>query len=215
MTAEAAILASDASDAARVSPQVSGCIGPCFSAGMKSGAVAETELGVGGTVAWRLNGVNPGSTLGIFFEVANQHNAPVPQGGRGYVQFVTQYQHPSGQRRIRVTTLSRNWVDSAQAANPATLAFGFDQEAAVVLMARLAMFRAENNDGPDVLRWLDRQLIRLCQKFGDYHKDDPNSFRFPEQFTMYPQFMFHLRRSQFLQVRRQTVDRAFLSRLRG
>lgn len=36
-----------------------------------------------------------------------------------------------------------------------------DQEAAAVLMARLGVFRAESEEGPDVLRWLDRQLIRL------------------------------------------------------
>ena len=36
-----------------------------------------------------------------------------------------------------------------------------DQEAAAVLMARIAVFRAETDDGPDVLRWLDRMLIRL------------------------------------------------------
>ena len=28
-------------------------------------------------------------------------------------------------------------------------------------MARIAVFRAETDDGPDVLRWLDRMLIRL------------------------------------------------------
>jgi len=53
--------------------------------------------------------------------------------------------------------------------------------------------------GPDVLRWLDRTLIRLCQRFGQYAKDSAESFRFPETFSMYPQFMFHLRRSQQLQ----------------
>ena len=34
-----------------------------------------------------------------------------------------------------------------------------------------------------------RMLIRLCQKFGEYNKDDPNSFRLPDNFTLYPQFM--------------------------
>lgn len=28
-------------------------------------------------------------------------------------------------------------------------------------MARIAVFKAEYDDGPDVLRWLDRMLIRL------------------------------------------------------
>lgn len=31
-------------------------------------------------------------------------------------------------------------------------------------MARIAAFRAEGDDGPDVLRWLDRMLIRLVFK---------------------------------------------------
>jgi hypothetical protein len=38
---------------------------------------------------------------------------------------------------------------------------GFDQEAAAVLQARMAMYRADNDDAQDVLRWLDRMLIRL------------------------------------------------------
>jgi len=45
-----------------------------------------------------------------------------------------------------------------------------------------------------------------CQKFGDFNKDDPSSFRFSDQFSMYPQFMFHLRRSQFLQVFNNSPD---------
>ena len=76
-----------------------------------------------------------------------------------------------------------------------------------MLMARMAVWRAETqDDGPDVLRWVDRMLIRLCQKFGEYGKDDPNSFRLPDNFTLYPQFMFHLRRSQFLQVFNNSPD---------
>jgi protein transport protein SEC23 len=41
------------------------------------------------------------------------------------------------------------------------IAASFDQEAAAVLMARIAVYKAEIDDGPDVLRWLDRMLIRL------------------------------------------------------
>ena len=39
----------------------------------------------------------------------------------------------------------------------------FDQEAATVLMARIAVFKSEYDDGPDVLRWLDRMLIRVVR----------------------------------------------------
>ena len=43
-----------------------------------------------------------------------------------------------------------------------------------------------------------RALIRLCGKFATYLKDDPSSFRLAPEFTIFPQFMFHLRRSKFL-----------------
>ena len=51
----------------------------------------------------------------------------------------------------------------------------------------------------DVLRWIDRSLIRLCAKFADTPPDDASSFRLSPEFTIFPQFMFHLRRSQFMQ----------------
>ncbi|RXM30462.1 Protein transport protein Sec23B [Acipenser ruthenus] len=168
------------------------------------GELEVKEMGLGGTSQWKICGINPFTTLGIYFEVVNQHNAPVPQGGRGAIQFITQYQHSSTQKRIRVTTIARNWADAQSQIQHIEAAF--DQEAAAVLMARLGVFRAESEEGPDVLRWLDRQLIRLCQKFGQFHKEDPNSFRLSESFSLYPQFMFHLRRSPFLQVFNNSPD---------
>uniref|UniRef100_A0A8C9SV31 Protein transport protein SEC23 n=1 Tax=Scleropages formosus TaxID=113540 RepID=A0A8C9SV31_SCLFO len=184
--------------------KVSGAIGPCVSLNSKGPCVSENEMGVGGTSQWKVCSLNPSTTLAMYFEVVNQHNAPVPQGGRGAIQFVTQYQHSSTQRRIRVTTIARNWADVQSQMQH--IESSFDQEASAVLMARLAVFRAESEEGPDVLRWLDRQLIRLCQKFGQFNKDDPASFRLSESLSLYPQFMFHLRRSPFLQVFNNSPD---------
>uniref|UniRef100_A0AAX7UCX5 Protein transport protein SEC23 n=1 Tax=Astatotilapia calliptera TaxID=8154 RepID=A0AAX7UCX5_ASTCA len=158
--------------------KVSGAIGPCVSLNAKGPCVSENEIGTGGTCQWKVCGLDPSTTLALYFEVVNQHNAPIPQGGRGAIQFVTQYQHSSGQRRIRVTTTARNWADAQTQIQ--SIAASFDQEAAAILMARLAVYRAETEEGPDVLRWLDRQLIRL--------------------------FMFHLRRSPFLQVFNNSPD---------
>ncbi|XP_045430260.1 protein transport protein Sec23B isoform X2 [Pipistrellus kuhlii] len=184
--------------------KIAGAIGPCVSLNVKGPCVSENELGVGGTSQWKICALDATSTLGIYFEVVNQHNAPIPQGGRGAIQFVTQYQHSSTQRRIRVTTIARNWADAQSQFKHIEAAF--DQEAAAVLMARLGVFRAESEEGPDILRWLDRQLIRLCQKFGQYNKEDPTSFRLSDSFSLYPQFMFHLRRSPFLQVFNNSPD---------
>ncbi|KAH8856011.1 Protein transport protein Sec23A [Schistosoma japonicum] len=186
--------------------KVSGCIGPCFSANVKMPNTGEQEVGIGRTSVWRLNGFTPSTTLAIYFEVANSSGVQIPPGsnGRGYVQFVTQYQRANGQRKLRVTTICRNWIDSTT--QLPHMICGFDQEAATVLIARMAMFKAETTDSVDVLRWLDRQLIKLCHKFGDYRKDDPSSFRLPSEFSFYPQFMFHMRRSQFLQVFNNSPD---------
>lgn len=67
-------------------------------------------------------------------------------------------------------------------------------------MAKLAAHKAEYEESFDVLRWVDRTLIKLASKFGSYEKDTPASFRLPDSFSLYPQFMFFLRRSPFLQV---------------
>uniref|UniRef100_A0A674EL88 Protein transport protein SEC23 n=1 Tax=Salmo trutta TaxID=8032 RepID=A0A674EL88_SALTR len=184
--------------------KVSGAIGPCVSLNAKGPCISENEVGVGGTNQWKICSLSPSTTLALYFEVVNQHNAPIPQGGRGAVQFVTQYQHSNTQRRIRVTTVARNWADAQSQIQH--IESSFDQEASAVIMARLGVFRAESEEGPDVLRWLDRQLIRLCQKFGQFNKDDPTSFKLSESLSLYPQFMFHLRRSPFLQVFNNSPD---------
>lgn len=141
--------------------KISGAIGACVSANKKDGGcVSEVEMGIGGTSAWKMCTLTPNTSLAVFFEVVNQHGAPIPQGGRGCIQFITTYQHSSGQKRVRVTTLARNWADPATALPH--ISASFDQECAAVLMARMAVWRAETqDDGPDVLRWVDRMLIRL------------------------------------------------------
>jgi protein transport protein SEC23 len=182
--------------------KVSGLIGHAISGGKKSACVGETEIGIGQTSAWNINSITPRTSAAVYFEVVTPAGQPLQPGSRGLIQFVTHYQHSSGEMRLRVSTIARNF---AEAGSP-NIATSFDQEAAAVLMARIAVFKAEIDDSPDVLRWLDRMLIRLCQKFADYRKEDPTSFSLSDNFSIYPQFMFHLRRSQFLQVFNNSPD---------
>lgn len=65
-------------------------------------------------------------------------------------------------------------------------------------MARIGIQKAEQEESIEILKWLDRTLIRLVAKFASYKKDDPSSFRLPQEFQFYPQFMYHLRRSHFI-----------------
>ncbi|KAK3071829.1 GTPase-activating protein S23 [Teratosphaeriaceae sp. CCFEE 6253] len=187
--------------------KVTGLIGHAVSLNKKSASVGETECGIGNTCSWKMCSIDPAASYGIYFEIAAQ-NAPAATGlqqgpQKGLIQFLTYYQHSAGQYHLRVTTVGRNIC--APSGDPA-LAQSFDQEAAAVLMSRIAVYKAEVDDGPDVLRWVDRMLIRLCSRFAEYRKDDPSSFRLEKNFTLYPQFMFHLRRSQFLQVFNNSPD---------
>lgn len=181
--------------------KISGVIGHVISANKKGPCVGETEIGIGQTSAWKVCSLTDKTSLAVYFEVVTPAGQP-PSNSRGLVQFVTHYQHPSGVYRLRVTTVARNFAEGGAP----TIAAQFDQEAAAVLMSRIAVFKAEIDDSPDVLRWLDRMLIRLCQKFADYRKEDQTSFRLAANFSIYPQFMFHLRRSQFLQVFNNSPD---------
>ncbi|KAJ1460107.1 hypothetical protein M885DRAFT_509837 [Pelagophyceae sp. CCMP2097] len=191
--------------------KIAGAIGACQSLRKKSAYVADTEIGQGGTNAWSLGGVDPSSTLAIYFEVTNSASAPMAPHKRRYVQFVTQYQHASGRYRLRATTLCGAW--HTDPTDGAALARSFDQEAAAVLMARIACHRTETEEVADILRWLDRSLIRVCAKFASYRKDEPGSFALPDEFAIYPQFMFNLRRSQFLQLFNSSPDEAAYYRM--
>jgi len=97
--------------------------------------------------------------------------------------------------------------------NLAELVQGFDQEAAAVLMARLAYYKMETEEDFDATRWLDRSLIRLSARFGDYRKDDPESFQLRPQLAYLPQFLFNFRRSQFIQVFGNSPDETAYSRM--
>nr|GEV00452.1 protein transport protein SEC23-like [Tanacetum cinerariifolium] len=97
-----------------------------------------------------------------------------------------------GQSILRVTTVTRRWVETADVSEE--LMQGFDQETAAVVMARLTSYKMETEEAFDATRWIDRNLIRLCSKFGDYRKDDPSSFSLNPSFSLFPRFMFNLRR---------------------
>eukprot|EP01059_Diplonema_ambulator_P036019 TRINITY_DN8785_c0_g1_i1.p1 TRINITY_DN8785_c0_g1~~TRINITY_DN8785_c0_g1_i1.p1 ORF type:complete len:779 (+),score=229.87 TRINITY_DN8785_c0_g1_i1:61-2337(+) len=191
------------------SPQwkVAGACGPVTSAKKKSLSVSQdSEMGVGGTCEWIMPSVDDKTHLAFYFEVANTQKT----GGFRFVQFTTRYQHCSGSTRLRVTTLCHP-ISTATRADDFVQCF--DQETAAVLMARLASFKAEDGHLFDVLRWLDGHLIKLVAKFAKYERDNPSSLTLAPQLSLFPQFIFHLRRSQFLQVFNSSPDETCFFRL--
>merc|ERR1712032_647320 len=179
-----------------------GVVGGVSSMDKKSPSVAETEIGDGGTCQWTVGSLDRSTSLAFYFDVSNSQSDSLPHGRCGFLQFQTSFLHPSGRKRLRVTTLTHRYTDHRLA----DIATGFDQEAAAVLMARYAVSKTNNDDPSEVLRWVDRMLIKLVSRFADYQKDQTSSFQLGQEFHLFPQFMYHLRRSNFLQTFNASPD---------
>lgn len=187
--------------------KICGALGPCLSMREKNLSVSDKEIGEGGTYKWKLGTLTNKTSIAFFFELGDEQK--VQPGSAFFLQFITQYRYGNMGIRKRVTTAARRWV----ANNSPEIAAGFDQEAAAAVMARLSIEKAETSFAPDVIRWLDKKLIRFASKFGDYVQEDPSSFRLASNFSMYPQFMYYLRRSQFIDVFNSTLDETAFFRL--
>ncbi|KAG9452545.1 hypothetical protein H6P81_005449 [Aristolochia fimbriata] len=178
--------------------KICGALGPCVSLRKKNSLVSDKEIGQGGTHSWKLGTLTSKTCIAFFFQVNNEQKDP----SAFLIQFITRYRHGNGSMRLRVTTVARRWV----VVRSPEIAAGFDQEAAAAVMARLAADRAEKCFPRDVIRWLDDNLIQFAAKFGDYVSEDPSSFRLASNFSLYPQFMYYLRRSQFVDLFNSSPD---------
>ena len=197
--------------------KISGLIGAALGMDKDSPLVSDIEIGEGKTVRWKAGTANKYSTFALYFDIVMQHT-PTPQGNQSfYVQFVTEYTHGLGHKAMRVATVTRQWAAPGSPEIP----LGFDQEAAAVLMARMATSRVEEGqDIIDTIRWLDRMLVTLSAKYGSCNASDTqggagdnHNFHLPDQFKLYPELMYHLRRSQVLQVFNNSPDETVFFRL--
>jgi len=66
------------------------------------------------------------------------------------------------------------------------IAKGFDQQAATVITARQAVNNLIGQEPMDVIRWVDRMLIKLINRFADYKKDLQSSFKLSNEFSLFP-----------------------------
>jgi len=188
--------------------RAAGCIGPCTALPDKGkDAVSDNPIGIGGN-SWRLCAFDPQSTYAVFFdfgqtkETKGQSPSHGGQDRRLVTQFQTSYQHASGHRILRVTTIAHTWTSSTI---PQSLVPGIDQECAAALMARLAVFKNEKQD-TDPLTFLDQHLIKFMKRFGQFRKGDPSSFVSPPELSLYSQFMYYFRRGPLVQVFNNSPD---------
>lgn len=170
-------------------------------------SVSSLCIGEGNTNAWKLCSVNPQSTYAIYFDKLDSDLI-----GYAFIQFTFHYQHPSGEMRLRVTTLPLAIIADSDNHN---LEIGFDQEAALVAIACNAIDKLQSNvfsskkttyDHSDVVKHLDKQLVDFCARFAVFKKGELSSFRLSSSYALLPQFMYHLRRSPFIRVFNNSPD---------
>ena len=155
-------------------PQVMVCggIGPMSALAVKSKSISENEVGMGQTTSWRVCSLGADTSIAVYYEIVNQHSNPIPAGTPFYLQFCVRYKRSNGEIRLRVMTVARRWAERGGAVD---IVAGFDQEATALLMARVSTFRVEHEETFDLLRCIDRTLIRVGSKFGEYAKDAPRT----------------------------------------
>lgn len=193
--------------------QIQGLIGHATSLPLRkdntfiNSSVSPQSIGQGNTNAWKLCGVDPQSTYAIYFDKLDS-----PQPGFAFIQFSFHYQHPCGEKRVRVTTLPLAVIADSDNQN---LELGFDQNAAFIAIARSSIDKLRAHifnstkttyDHTDVVKHLDKVLADYCARFGVYQKKQLDSFRLSTSYSMLPQFMYHLRRSPFIRVFNNSPD---------
>ena len=138
----------------------------CGASAQKGGAnVSSTQIGTGRSNSFRIAALDHSSTMCFFFEITAESKsadkAKTSSGEVFNIQFSTKYLHWDGSWRRRITTVSRRWVSGA---SQHEILMGFDQESAAVMMARYCTWKMETEEDFDATRFIDRSLIRLCQR---------------------------------------------------
>ena len=111
------------------------------------------------------------------------------------VQAITTYKYSDNILRTKVTTVSYDYLRQPQYRQ---MIRNFDENAAAVMLGRMAGRKAEIEDIAQVKKWLDRILLKFCVKFANFHRNNRNSFRLHQQMRHFPQFMYHLRRNSLV-----------------
>lgn len=106
----------------------------------------------------------------------------------------------------RVITTQRKWSSAVH-----EIAAGFDQEAAIVYLAKYCVHKSLMEEQKNIRQWLDTCLCKWASYFSNYVKGDMNSFSLPETMKSFPQYIYHLRRSSFINRFGSSLDEVFFA----
>lgn len=154
-------------------------------------------IGEGKSNVWNLGGLDSNTTATFVLDI-DPNNTPNMNYRFATIQFFTTYIASDKTTRLRVTTIKKKHSANLFE-NKYEVAQGFDQEAAAVLLAKIGIDMGYKEEKIEVLRWIDKTLINLANRFAEYTKDVPSSFKLTKEFAYFPQFVFYLRRSYVVQ----------------
>lgn len=220
---------------------ISGVIGPCSAVPLaKAGPTATPAInaansrvsplviGLGGTTTWSTSCADESLTLTFVFDTETSDSADTqqqqqpgsPSGpatvvstSQRFFQFQASYVTATGQRRIRVSTVVQ---PVAPLKDPTYFVFHrtFDQACAAAVTSRMAVWLMEQQDNrwESTKRWLDKLLVQFVRRFGTYTIGQPDSLRLAPCLSLFPSFVFNLRRSEFFMVQNISPDETTFKR---
>ncbi|KAF7702859.1 Protein transport protein SEC23 [Cucumispora dikerogammari] len=131
--------------------------------------------------------------------------------GSAIIQFITEYYDSCRRKITRITTVSRslgnnkgNDVDGVLGKDEYIM--GLDAEALTISIARKIIQGNLIEEDNDVVRRIDRILIKSTRSVARYHNMDPSSITFPESMELFSKFIYFLRRSSLILAQSHSPD---------
>lgn len=93
----------------------------------------------------------------------------------------------------RITTVQKEWSSIVP-----KISEGFDQDAAIISLARLCVHKSLMEEQTNVRQWLDTNLCKWASYFANYVKNDVYSFALGDTMKNFPKYIYYLRRSNFI-----------------
>lgn len=76
-------------------------------------------------------------------------------------------------------------------------------------LSRFCVHKALMEEQKNIRQWLDTGLCKWASYFAQYVRNDITSFSLPESMRTFPQFIYHLRRSNFINRFGSSLDESF------
>lgn len=200
-----------------------GALGPCnvdveANKRLPARQASPLEVGVGGTTRWCVSSLDQGMTLSFIFDTATadgkQDGAEAGVHEKRFIQFVTRYTTPRGEQRVRVTSVVQPVAPPSASPDYFTQSGAFDQTCAATIIARLAVSILEKHPGKwdDAKRWLDTLCVRFVRRYGNFTVNQPNTLQLNPCLSLFPSFVYNLRRSEYFMVLNISPDETTFKR---